>query len=157
MKHVCSLHSSIMNFKHFLNCESYFYQARLGAIWRKLPAQISDSERNFKLGLQTLFLQTLKSKPVAKPHIAKVYPQSPEALVRIRNEFDKFREYGFVIEGSSTWSASLFASKIKTENPPSSKFSQSQLAARSISCFTPRTVEPEPKQLWTAGTGAKKL
>jgi len=104
-----------------------------------------------------LFLQTLESKPVAKPRIAKVYPKSPEALVRIKNEFDKFREYGFVIEVSSTWSASSFASKIKTGNPPSSKFSQSQLAARSISCFTPRVVELEPKELWTAGTGAKKL
>jgi len=49
-----------------------------------------------------LFLQTLESKPDAKPRIAKVYPQSPEAVVRMKNEFDKFREYGFVIEGSST-------------------------------------------------------
>ena len=67
-----------------------------------------------------LFLQTLESKPDAKPRIAKVYPKSPEALVRIKNEFDKFREYGFVIEGSSTWSKPSFASKIKTGNPASS-------------------------------------
>jgi len=55
------------------------------------------------------FWQTLELKPDAKPHIAKVYPQSPEALTAMKKEFDKFREYGFVIEGSSTWSAPSFA------------------------------------------------
>jgi len=137
-----------MNFKHFLNCKSYFYQARLGAIWRKLPAQISDSERNFKLGLQMLFLQTLESKPVAKPRIAKVHPQCPEALVRIKKEFDKFREYGFVIEGSSTWSAS--SSEIKNEIGESRIVIIFAISTRSSFQlrFTPRVVEPEPKQLW---------
>jgi len=49
-----------------------------------------------------LFLQTLQLKPDAKPRIAKVYPQCPEALIRMKKEFDKFREYEFVIEASST-------------------------------------------------------
>ena len=31
----------------------------------------------------------------------------------MKKEFDKFREYGFVIEGSSTWSAPSFAIKKK--------------------------------------------
>jgi len=55
------------------------------------------------------FLQTLELKPDAKPRIAKVYPQSPEALTAMKKECDKFREYGFVIEGSSTWSAPSLA------------------------------------------------
>jgi len=55
------------------------------------------------------FLQTLELKPDAKPRIAKVYPQSPEALTAMKIEFDKFREYGFVIKGSSTWSGPSFA------------------------------------------------
>ena len=87
-------------------------QARLDAIWRKFP-HISDSERNFKQGPRMPFLQTLELKPDAKPRIAKVYPQSPEALTAMKKEFDKFREYGFVIEGSSTWSAPSFAIKKK--------------------------------------------
>ena len=87
-------------------------QARLDAIWRKFP-HISDSERNFKQGMRMPFLQTLELKPDAKPRIAKVYPQSPEALTAMKKDFDKFREYGFVIEGSSTWSARSFASKKK--------------------------------------------
>jgi len=87
-------------------------QARLDAIWRKFP-HISDSERIFKQGLRMPFLQTLELKPDAKPRIAKVYPQSPEALTAMKKEFDKFREYGFVIEGSSTWSAPSFAIKKK--------------------------------------------
>ena len=44
------------------------------------------------------FLQTLELKPDVKPHIAKVYPQSPEASTAMKKEFDKFHEYGFVIE-----------------------------------------------------------
>ena len=87
-------------------------QARLDAIWRKFP-HISDSERNFKQGPRMPFLQTLKLKPDAKPRIAKVYPQSPEGLTAMKKEFDKFREYVFVIEGSSTWSAPSFAIKKK--------------------------------------------
>jgi len=83
-------------------------QARLDAIWRKLP-HISDSESNFKQGLRMPFLQKLELKPDAKPRIAKVYPQSPEGLTAMKTEFNKFREYGFVIEGSSTWSAPSFA------------------------------------------------
>ena len=79
-------------------------QARLDAIWWKFP-HISDSERNLKQGPRMPFLQTYKLKPDAKPRIAKVYPQSPEAFTAMKKEFDKFREYGFVIEGSSTWSA----------------------------------------------------
>jgi len=90
-------------------------QARLDAIWWKFP-HISDSERNFKQGLRMPFLQTLELNPDAKPRIAKVYPQSPEALTAMKNEFDKFREYGFVIEGSSTWSAPASPSKRKTES-----------------------------------------
>jgi len=43
--------------------------------------------------------------------MAKVYPQSPEALTAMKKEFVKFRKYGFVIEGSSTWSALIFAIK----------------------------------------------
>jgi len=38
------------------------------------------------------FLQTLELKPDAKPRIAEVYPQSPEALTAMKKEFDKFRE-----------------------------------------------------------------
>jgi len=87
-------------------------QARLDAIWRKLP-HISDSERNFKQGPRMPFLPSLELKPDEKPRIAKVYPQSPEALTAMKKEFDKFREYGFVIEGSSTWSAPSFAIKKK--------------------------------------------
>ena len=89
-------------------------QTRLDAIWRKFP-HISDSERNFKQGPRMHFLQALELKPDVKPRIAKVYPQFPEALTAMKNEFDKFREYGFVIEGSSTWSAPSFAIK-KTES-----------------------------------------
>ena len=59
------------------------------------------------------FWQTLELKPDAKPRIAKVYLQSPEALTAMKKEFDKFREYGFVIEGSSTWSVPSFAIKKK--------------------------------------------
>jgi len=59
------------------------------------------------------FLQTLELNPDAKPRIAKVYPQSPEAVTAMKKEFDKFRGYGFVIEGSSTWSAPSFAIKKK--------------------------------------------
>ena len=59
------------------------------------------------------FLQTLELKPEVKPRAAKVYPQSPEALTAMKKEFDKFRKYGFVIEGSSTWSAPSFAIKKK--------------------------------------------
>ena len=87
-------------------------QARLDAIWRKFQ-HISDSERNFKQGPRMPFLQTLELKPDAKPRIAKVYPQSPEALAAMKKEFDKLREYGFVIEGSSTWSAPSFTIKKK--------------------------------------------
>jgi len=78
-----------------------FDQARLDAIWRKFP-RILDSERNFKQGPRMPFLQTLELKPDAKPRIVKVYPQSPEALTAMKKEFDKFREYGFVIKDSST-------------------------------------------------------
>ena len=59
------------------------------------------------------FLQTLELKPPVKSRIAKVYPQSPETLTAMKKEFDKFREYGFVIEGASTWSAPSFAIKKK--------------------------------------------
>ena len=90
-------------------------QARLDAIWRKFP-HISDSEHNFKQGPRMPFLQTLELKPDAKPRIAKVYPQSPETLTAMKKEFDKIREYGFVIEGSSTWSAPSLPSKRKTES-----------------------------------------
>jgi len=69
-----------------------------------------------------LFLQTLQLKPDAKPRIAKVYPQCPEALIRMKNEFNKFREYGFVIEASSTWSAASFEIKNKTGNAHRHKF-----------------------------------
>ena len=87
-------------------------QARLDAIWRKFQ-HISDSERNFKQGPRMPFLQTLRLKRDAKPRITKVHPQSPEALTAMKKEFDKFREYGFVIEGSSTWSAPSFTIKKK--------------------------------------------
>jgi len=40
------------------------------------------------------FLQTLELKPDAKPRIAKLYPQSPEALTAMKKEFDKFRSMG---------------------------------------------------------------
>ena len=86
-------------------------QARLDAIWH-----ISDSKSNFKQGPRMPFLQTLELKRDAKPRIAKVYLQSPEALAAMKKEFDKFREYGFVIEGSSTWSAPASPSKRKTES-----------------------------------------
>jgi len=86
--------------------------ARLDAIWRKFP-NISDSERNFKQGPRLPFLQTLELKPDTNSRIAKVYPQSPEVLTAMKKEFDKFHEYWFVIEGSSTWSAPSFAIKKK--------------------------------------------
>ena len=59
------------------------------------------------------FLQKLELKPDAKPRIAKIYLQSPEALTAMKKEFDTFREYGFVIEDSFTWSAPSFAIKKK--------------------------------------------
>jgi len=64
-------------------------QARLDGIWRKFP-HISDLERNFKLGSRMLFLQTLELTPDAKPRIARIYPQSPEALTAMKKNSINF-------------------------------------------------------------------
>jgi len=83
-----------------------------------------------------------------------------------KDNYTKFREYGFVIEGSFTWTKPKFASKIKTGKTPSSTFSQSQLAARSI-LFSPPglwsqspsnygRLEPGPKII-DGGAGAHAI